>query len=857
MAINLYKHNAEAWMAARDMLEETGKAAVVHPTGTGKSFIGFKLCEEYPEKTVCWLSPSEYIYRTQIENLKKASDGWEPENVRFFTYARLMNMTEEEISEIRPEYIVLDEFHRCGAEQWGLGVQKLLQLFPIAHVLGLSATAIRYLDNQRNMAEELFDGNIASEMTLGDAIVRGVLNPPTYVLSVFAYQQDYDRIKARVRRQRNKAMRDEAEKYLDALRRALDMADGLDVIFDKHMKDRHGKYIVFCSNLEHMREMMGRVGEWFGKVDPAPHVYYAYSDDPATSRAFADFKGDNSDHLKLLFTIDMLNEGIHVDDVNGVILFRPTISPIIYKQQIGRALSASKGTDPVIFDIVNNIENLYSIGTIVQEMRVAVSYYRMNGEAAAIVNERFRVIDEVRNAWELFDQLNDTLSAPWETMYGLAKEYYEEHGNLEVPFRYKTKDGYSLGNWVFTQRKIRNGEQYGSLSEERIEKLDRIGMVWEGLRDLSWKRYFEAAEAYCDEHGDLAVNVSYVTKDGLALGTWISSLRDYRKNGAQQAYLTEERILALDSIGMIWSVPDYMWEAYYAECLRYYREHGNLEIPSRYVSNGLRVGNWINRLRGVRKGTAKGNPLTEAQISRLDEIGMIWESRFDASWEKGFSEAERFFRENHHLEVPMGYLSPSGYKLGRWILEQRGKAKKDSYPEERRKRLETIGMVWSMSEDWDTRYAQVKAYYEAYGNLEIPDDYKIGSFQLANWLKRQRADFQNGKLTAEQVELLQQIGFSFSRRHRNDECWQKSFEEVKKYLREQGDLKIPKKYKDSSGQLLYTWLFRQRKAWREGKLDASRARQLRDLGADGFEEINQTSKTGKTVRKPVGIRAAN
>ena len=270
----------------------------------------------------------KYIYRTQIENLKKASGGWRPDNVQFFTYARLMNMTEEEISDILPDYIVLDEFHRCGAEQWGLGVQRLLQFFPEAPVLGLSATAIRYLDNQRNMAEELFDGNIASEMTLGDAIVRGILDPPTYVLSVFAYQKDYDRIKARVRRQKNKAVRDKAERYLEALRRALDKADGLDVIFDKHMKERHGKYIVFCSNLEHMREMMERVDEWFRKVDPAPHVYCAYSDDPATSKAFADFKEDTSDHLKLLFAIDMLNEGIHVDDVNGVILFRPTVSPI-------------------------------------------------------------------------------------------------------------------------------------------------------------------------------------------------------------------------------------------------------------------------------------------------------------------------------------------------------------------------------------------------------------------------------------------------------------------------------------------------------------------------------------------------
>ena len=68
--------------------------------------------------------------------------------------------------------------------------------------------------------------------------------------------------------------------------------------------------------------------------------------------------------MRLLFCIDALNEGIHADDISGVILMRPTISPIIYKQRIGRALSAAKAKEPVIFDIVNNIENLYSIDDI-------------------------------------------------------------------------------------------------------------------------------------------------------------------------------------------------------------------------------------------------------------------------------------------------------------------------------------------------------------------------------------------------------------------------------------------------------------------------------------------------------------
>ena len=448
MSIKLFEHNQSAYESVLEMLSDEGKAAVVHPTGTGKSYIGFKLCEQFSEKIVCWLSPSEYIFNTQLENLKQDSDGWLPENITFFTYAKLMLMTDSELTDIKPDYIVLDEFHRCGAEMWGDGVDRLLSMYPDTPILGLSATAIRYLDNQRNMADELFDGNIASEMTLGEAIVRGILNPPKYVMSVFAYQEDYNRLKRRVRRAKSKAVRDSAERYLEALRRALEMADGLDKVFDKHMENRTGKYIVFCSNIEHLREMQSKAKEWFGKIDSEPHIYTAYSEDPTTSKEFQNFKQDNSDHLKLLYAIDMLNEGIHVDDVSGVILFRPTVSPIIYKQQIGRALAAGKNHVPVIFDIVNNIENLYSIGTIQQEMQVAISYYRSHGMDSYIVNDRFEVIDEVREAKQLFDTLNDTLSASWDVMFSYAEQYYHEHGNLEVPRRYKTDDGYSLGNEV-------------------------------------------------------------------------------------------------------------------------------------------------------------------------------------------------------------------------------------------------------------------------------------------------------------------------------------------------------------------------------------------------------------------------
>ena len=771
MGFQLFSHNQIAYNSALEMLESCGKAAIIHPTGTGKSFIGFKLCEEKANETICWLSPSEYIYNTQIDNWKKAG-GEEFTNVCFYTYAKLMLMSKEEIATITPSYIILDEFHRCGAEMWGTGVQRLLRAFPSAKILGLSATAIRYLDNQRDMASELFNGNIASEITLGEAIVRGILNPPTYILSVYSYQKDLEKYKERVQRTKSRAVRDEAEKYYEALRRALEKADGLDVIFKKHIKSKDGKYIVFCASLEHMQDMIQKVPEWFGAIDNEPHIYTAYSNDPATSKAFAEFKADSSEHLKLLFCIDMLNEGVHVEKIDGVILFRPTVSPIIYKQQIGRALSASKDKEPIIFDIVNNIDNLYSIGTIEQEIQVALSYYHFLGINNVIVNERFKLIDEVQNVRQIFDKLNDTLTASWDMMYSYAKQYYSEYGNLEVPKRYKTQNGYSLGHWIFTQRSVYKGETYGALSKDRIQKLEAIGMVWDGMRDLAFQKYFQAAKAYYAEHKDLNVPCDYSSPNDIDLASWIRRIRSYRKSGIQNTYLTEARIAELDKMGMIWDVPDYLWEENYACALDFYRENGHLDIPVNYrASNGLKIGAWIRRQRDLRSGKAHaGSPPTNEQVARLDAIGMTWKSKFEIAWENGYKAARAYYNEHGNLDVPTMYVTPSGYRLGAWLADRRENGK-EKHTEEQQRLLDELGMVWVKPNSWEVRYALAKQYFEEQGDLNIPSQYIVDGVWLAKWVNEQRQIYignrDKKRLSDEQIDRLESIGMVWKNNSRN------------------------------------------------------------------------------------------
>lgn len=766
MAMHLYEHNETAYKAAVTMLLERGKAAVVHPTGTGKSFIGFKLCEDNPHARICWLSPSRYIYQTQLENLAEVSDGYQPDNIIFNTYAKLMNMTEEEIDEIQPDYIILDEFHRCGAELWGQGVQNLLKAYPHVPILGLSATAIRYLDNQRNMTDELFDGNIASEMTLGEAIVRNILSPPKYILSIFSYQKDLEKYEKRVQIAKSKAVQDAATEYLEALRRALDKAEKLDVLFDKHMTDRTGKYIVFCANAEHMQDMIGKAKEWFRRVDRKPHIYSVYSDDPSASKSFADFKADyDENHLKLLFCIDALNEGVHVPDISGVILLRPTISPIIYKQQIGRALSASKSRNPVIFDIVNNIENLYSIDAIEEEMQVAIQYYRSHGGKGFVINETFELIDKVADCKRLFDELEGTLSASWDLMYEQAKKYYEENGDLDVPKRYVTPEGYSLGLWVLTQRRVYRGDVNGILTQVQIDRLEAIGIRWESKADQSWDKYYSAAKQYYEKNGDLKVPATFVDENGVDLGRWIAQIRVFRKSGIRSKMLTEDRIAALDAIGMIWSVPDYLFETYYASAVRYHREHGDLNVPTDFVdSDGIRLGQWVSNVRVTRTNQAKNYKLTEEQIARLDSIGMIWESKYEKQWKDAFDALCAYYQQHGTFEMPVSYKTASGIALGKWIRRQRDFYVQGRITDEHIEKLRGIGFVLEKTDPWEVRFQLAKQYFEEHGNLKIPAQYVVDGIWLQKWVSEQRLIAEGKrkkKHTPEQIEKLKSIGFRF------------------------------------------------------------------------------------------------
>lgn len=693
MSIHLFEHNQKAYEAVTEMLEKDGMAAVIHPTGTGKSMIAFKLVEEHPLNHFLWLSPSEYIYQTQVENLNMKFP-----NIQFMSYSRLMK-NEDCIETLHPDYIILDEFHRCGAREWGKSIKKLLDTYPDARRLGLSATNIRYLDNQRNMAEEIFNGKIASEMTLGEAIVREILPEPKYVIAMYSYRKELDQLKKRIQTLSNQGLVAENQKLLEQLRRALEQADGLEQVFQKHMEKKDGKYIVFCSDKEHMDEMKEQVPVWFGQVDSRPHIYTAFYNDTATDKEFAAFKKDDSGHLKLLFCIDMLNEGVHVDDVDGVILLRPTVSPIIYLQQIGRALSAGSKKTPVIFDLVNNFDSLCCIDCLKNEMEEAFVLFPTSYGERAHFSDRFRIIDETKDSRILFRKLQANLSSAWDTYYTAARQWYQEKGNLRIPKSYVTSTGLTLGSWIQTQRRVYSGAVAGGLTEEKVRKLNEIGMIWDA-RDQSWNNALAELQTYLNEHGNLDIKARYETPDGFKLGRWVCNLRTkVRTKGLDQA-LTPEQQQQLAELGMIWDRNSEKWEDYFEAAENYYKTHGNLDVMTKYVTeNGLPLGRWLSEISHQVCGENQDQiSLSEEQLKRLRSIGFRQEKKTDRQWNEKYMLARNYYETYGNLNIPLSY-SINGVRLGRWIANVRSKRKHPASSgmvlgEERIRQLDSIGMNW-------------------------------------------------------------------------------------------------------------------------------------------------------------------
>ena len=354
---DLKPHNKETYEKVKSILQTNNKTCIIQPTGSGKSYIILKLIEDYAEqgRDIIVIEPRKYIFEQLQKKMNKY--GLVGNHVKFLTYSALGKMNAEKIKQFNyPKMVIVDEMHSAGAPKWGLGLQMMFNSFPNdCKYIGLSATPIRYLDKRRNMAEELFDGCIANEISLADAILNRILPLPRYIAGLYTYENEVNTIIGKIQSSHNTYQ--EKKKLLEevaVLKRNLDKSKGVSTIFKKYIDRDKGKYIAFCQNIEHLKLMKSCLEQWYFEAGISINFYEVHCENPEKDDQFNAFMDDTG--LSVCLSVAMLSEGVH--GINGVILLRDTISPNLYYQQIGRVFAVDMDTIPIIFDLVANCESI-------------------------------------------------------------------------------------------------------------------------------------------------------------------------------------------------------------------------------------------------------------------------------------------------------------------------------------------------------------------------------------------------------------------------------------------------------------------------------------------------------------------
>lgn len=709
--IELYPHNQAALNHLEEALKYTRRAAVIQPTGTGKSFVALAFIERRPNNSFLYLAPSTHIFN-QLKHHAGHTDVLL--HTTMMTYQKLCLLHEDELGKLEPDYIILDEFHRCGADDWGSAVDHLLALYVECFLIGFTATPVRYLDKAgtRDMSEELFHGSIASYYTLQDAINDKVLPVPHYVLGDILMNERVSSLETALTQVASYGrVRTAGYSLLESLKRNMAEAQGIDEIFKCHMPNRFAKLIVFCRNLEHIAQCREDMHRWLG---PGKKIreYVCRSDEKAADIELNAFAGDNERNaIRLLYCVDMLNEGIHIKDVDGVVMLRPTISPIVYLQQIGRCLACSSdgSTSPVIFDLVNNYESARVEESGQRVFNIEFSHHPSSGKGknTPIPFYMSGVPTQFEAILEKFDHLF-TRAGRWDFCYSILQEFYHEYG--QYPHSRTCYRGIKIGRWLSEQILY---IQHNSLSTARKERLEMLPgwstfLIERQPTRRTFDDYYKELLVYFEREGHIDIPQSYINPStGCKLGLYLTRLRNIRKK-TDRGHLSQDQINRQNALGMKWVKREHPYrdfDYYYQQLIKFYRREGHIKVPTRFIDpdTGCHLGNFINCVRQAKRGTGHDIVLTDRQIEMLNDLGMVWQVQasplpFDTYYE----ELLRYYRREGHIRVPGNYIVPeNGCKLGKFIQRMRairaGTASSGFITQEQIAKLDAMGMVWNAS----------------------------------------------------------------------------------------------------------------------------------------------------------------
>ena len=809
MSMTLNPVNEAAFQKAVQSLETLNRAAVFHPTGTGKSCIAWKVVEAHPQTTFFWLVAGAQRLALRQAELTRYNGGTLPGNVRFCDCEKLAAATPEQwvrLGEQKPGCIVLDCYHELSAVCWAQSVQKLLRMCPQAKVLGLG------VPNGAPVcaaAQELFADCIVSHMTVAEAMAAGTMPVPSaYAALLWPQEEELATLRARIKNlcmpKGDTSLRVQYEELSWSLRQV----ENLTVLLPRLLSDTSGHYLVLFESAAYQEKLGTELEQLLRTVDPAVRFYAADHACFADSAAVETFLSDTAPGPKVLLCVNAPGVQQPLEGLAGVILVRQSSLMSTFKQMLCRALVAAGSRSVPVFDLVAQFEGLGNGRTLQRDCTEAMT--RAGSKTPGFRQER-----PMQQTYRLYGMLRREMEARGEVLCQAAADAAAKEGTLELPRSYTIHSGVPVGKWLELQRQVQAGQRPGRLTAEQAAKLEKLGIRWNHRLEAAWEKGFASAQKYRTEHGDLLVPVRYRDKNDFALGEWIV----YNRQRYLGGNLTQNRIERLEAIGMVWSTSNDLWEQNYAAATQYYLEHGDLEVPIKYETpSGFGLGVWL----GAQRAAHKAGELPQEQVERLDALGMDWTNRNDRKWMSLYDVAAAYYHEHGNLNVPSEYVTPDGVLLGKWVARQRyaylnpDRSSARVTPE-RKALLDKLGMVWEKYDPWQERYDLALAYKTEHGDLEIPSVYKTADgVWLGSWVNRQRQALNSGSsaLSSERRKLLRTL-FKGERRPSDPAAdhgtvreanWERNFRSAARYARKYKHLLVPASYVDSDGVRLGVWV---------------------------------------------------
>lgn len=809
MSMTLNPVNEAAFQKAVQSLETLNRAAVFHPTGTGKSCIAWKVVEAHPQTTFFWLVAGAQRLALRQAELTRYNGGTLPGNVRFCDCEKLAAATPEQwvrLGEQKPGCIVLDCYHELSAVCWAQSVQKLLRMCPQAKVLGLG------VPNGAPVcaaAQELFADCIVSHMTVAEAMAAGTMPVPSaYAALLWPQEEELATLRAGIKNlcmpKGDTSLRVQYEELSWSLRQV----ENLTVLLPRLLSDTSGHYLILFESAAYQEKLGTELEQLLRTVDPAVRFYAADHACFADSAAVETFLSDTAPGPKVLLCVNAPGVQQPLEGLAGVILVRQSSLMSTFKQMLCRALVAAGSRSVPVFDLVAQFEGLGNGRTLQRDCTEAMT-------KAGSKTPGFRQERPMQQTYRLYGKLRREMEARWEVLCQAAADAAAKEGTLELPRSYTIHSGVPVGKWLELQRQVQAGQRPGRLTAEQAAKLEKLGIRWNHRLETAWEKGFASARKYRTEHGDLLVPVRYRDKNDFALGEWIV----YNRQRYLGGNLTQNRIERLEAIGMVWSTSNDLWEQNYTAATQYYLEHGDLEVPIKYETpSGFGLGVWL----GAQRAAHKAGELPQEQVERLEALGMDWINRNDRKWMSLYDVAAAYYHEHGNLNVPSEYVTPDGVLLGKWVARQRyaylnpDRSSARVTPE-RKALLDKLGMVWEKYDPWQERYDLALAYKTEHGDLEIPSVYKTADgVWLGSWVSRQRQALNSGSsaLSSERRKLLRTL-FKGERRPSDPSAdhgtvreanWERNFRSAARYARKYKHLLVPASYVDSDGVRLGVWI---------------------------------------------------